>query len=95
MNILTVYAHHDPHSFCHAILDRFSACLNDPGHTNEVVDLYATGFDPVLRSHDRPNWIDDSVPDDVLANWNVEQALMKGARAEAPAGSHRVLGFPG
>jgi NAD(P)H dehydrogenase (quinone) len=79
MKVLTIYAHHDPRSFCHAILERFSAGLKDAGHTNEVVDLYAIGFDPVLRSHDRPNWIDDSVPDDVLANWNIEQALMKGA----------------
>lgn len=80
MKVLTVYAHHDPHSFCHAILDRFSAGLSAAGHTNEVVDLYAIGFDPVLRAHDRPNWIDDSVPEDVLANWKLEQSLMKGAR---------------
>ncbi len=79
MKVLTVYAHHDPHSFCHAVLDRFSAGLKDAGHTNEVVDLYAIGFDPVLRSHDRPNWVDDSVPDDVLAHWKVEQSLMKSA----------------
>jgi NAD(P)H dehydrogenase (quinone) len=60
-------------------LDRFSAGLSDAGHTNEVVDLYAIGFDPVLRAHDRPNWIDDSVPEDVLANWKVEQSIMQAA----------------
>jgi NAD(P)H dehydrogenase (quinone) len=79
MKVLTVYAHHDPHSLCHAVLDRFCAGLKEAGHTNEIVDLYAIGFDPVFRSHDGPNWIDDSAPDDVLANWKVEQSLMKRA----------------
>ncbi len=31
---------------------------------------------PCFRSHDGPNWIDDSVPDDVLAHWNLEKSLM-------------------
>jgi NAD(P)H dehydrogenase (quinone) len=79
MKVLTVYAHHDPNSFCHAILDRFSAGLSEAGHTNEVIDLHAIRFDPVLRSHDRPNWIDDSVPDDVLANLKIEQSFLKSA----------------
>ena len=79
MKVLTVYAHHNPHSFCQAVLERFCAGLQDAGHTNEVVDLYAIGFDPVFRAHDVPNWVDDSVPDDVLANWKVEQSLMKAA----------------
>jgi NAD(P)H dehydrogenase (quinone) len=61
------------------VLERFCAGLQDAGHTNEVVDLYAMGFDPVFRAHDVPNWVDDSVPDDVLANWKVEQSLMKAA----------------
>jgi NAD(P)H dehydrogenase (quinone) len=79
MKVLTVYAHHDRNSFCHAVLERFCAGLHDAGHSNEVVDLYAIKFDPVLRAHDRPNWIDDSVPDDVLAHWNIEEALMRSA----------------
>ncbi|RWL92928.1 MAG: flavodoxin family protein [Mesorhizobium sp.] len=79
MKVLTVYAHHDVNSFCHAILERFSAGLSEAGHTNEVIDLYAIGFDPILRSHDRPNWIDDSVPDDVLANLKVEESLLRSA----------------
>lgn len=46
MHVLTVYAHPNPKSFCHAVLDQFVAGLRDAGHTNEVVDLYAIGFDP-------------------------------------------------
>ncbi len=87
MRVLTVYAHHNPGSFCHAILERFSAGLADAGHTNEVVDLYAIDFDPVLRDHDEPNWIDDSVPDDVLDHMRLKERLME--RAERPM--RRVL----
>lgn len=79
MKVLTIYAHSSPQSFCHSLLERFCAGLADAGHENEVVDLYAIGFDPVLRDRDRPNWIDDSVPDDVLAYMNVEQTLMAAA----------------
>lgn len=79
MRILTIYAHHSPHSFCHAVLQRFTAGLRDAGHVSEVVDLHAIGFDPVFRDRDGPNWIDDSVPDDVLDNMQVGESLMKAA----------------
>lgn len=39
MNVLTIYAHHNPKSFCHAVLEKFTAGLEDAGHKNEVVDL--------------------------------------------------------
>ena len=79
MKVLTVYAHHNPRSFCHAVLESFCAGLEAAGHSNEVVDLHAIGFDPVLRDADGPNWIDDSVPDDVLAHMNVEKSLKDAA----------------
>jgi NAD(P)H dehydrogenase (quinone) len=79
MKVLTVYAHHNPRSFCHAVLEQFTAGLRDGGHTSEVVDLHAIRFDPVLRDGDGPNWIDDSVPDDVLEQINVRQSLMAAA----------------
>lgn len=80
MRVLTVYAHHNPRSFCHAVLERFSDGLRDAGHTNEVVDLHAIGFDPVFGERDGPDWVDDSVPDDVLAHWHVKHSLVAGAR---------------
>jgi NAD(P)H dehydrogenase (quinone) len=80
MKVLTIYAHHNPRSYCHALLLRFAAGLRDAGHTNEVVDLHAIRFDPVLRDQDGPNWIDDSVPDDVLEHMNVKQSLIERAR---------------
>lgn len=80
MKVLTLYAHPNPHSLCHALLERFDAGLRAAGHRHEIVDLYAIGFDPVLRDADGPNWIDDSVPDDVLAHMQVRASLMRRAR---------------
>lgn len=79
MRVLTIYAHHNPRSFCHAVLERFTAGLSDAGHTNEVIDLHAIRFDPVIRDCDGPNWIDDSVPPDVLDMMKVKEGLLNAA----------------
>lgn len=79
MRVLTIYAHHNPRSFCHAVLERFTEGLRDGGHTNEVVDLHAIRFDPVISDRDGPDWIDDSVPDDVLKHMQVKRSLLEGA----------------
>ncbi|WP_395701797.1 NAD(P)H-dependent oxidoreductase [Aquabacterium sp.] len=80
MKVLTIYAHHNPRSFCHAVLERFTEGLRDAGHDNEVVDLHAIRFDPVFNDRDGPDWVDDSVPDDVLRHWHVKKSLMASAR---------------
>lgn len=75
MKILTVYAHPDPKSFCHAVLQQFTKGLEDAGHTNEVIDLYAIGFDPVLRIRDFPNWLPDENAPDVVEKVVKERVL--------------------
>jgi NAD(P)H dehydrogenase (quinone) len=80
MRVLTIYAHHNPHSLCHAILERFTKGLLDAGHSSEVVDLYAIRFNPAFNAKDAPDWIDDSVPDDVLAHMHVKRSLLAAAR---------------
>jgi NAD(P)H dehydrogenase (quinone) len=35
MKVLTVYAHHDPRSFCHSVLERFTAGLVAAGPASE------------------------------------------------------------
>ena len=80
MHVLTIYAHHNPRSFCHALLERFSAGLAEAGHSHEVVDLHAIGFNPVLSDRDGPDWVDDTVPDDVLAHMNVRSSLIDASR---------------
>jgi NAD(P)H dehydrogenase (quinone) len=80
MNVLTIYAHHNPHSLCHALLEKFDAGLRDAGHHNDIVDLHAIGFNPVLNDRDGANWIDDSAPDDVLSNMRVRESMLQRAR---------------
>ena len=80
MRVLTVFAHPGSGSFCHAVLERFDAGLREAGHTNEIVDLYAIGFDPVLRERDNPNWMDANGPDDILAKMHLRERILEGAR---------------
>lgn len=76
MKILTVYAHPNPKSFCRALLEQFTKGLKNAGHMNEVIDLYAMKFDPVLTSRDWPDWIDESMPMDLLERANLKQQLL-------------------
>jgi NAD(P)H dehydrogenase (quinone) len=78
MKVLTVFAHPDPRSFCHAVLERFDAGLRDAGHTNEILDLYAIGFDPILRPRDNPSWLTETIPDDMLERMHLRENLLKG-----------------
>lgn len=52
MNVLIVYAHPNPRSFNHAILEVADHELKAGGHAVRVRDLYAERFDPVLSASD-------------------------------------------
>jgi len=80
MKVLTVYAHHEPRSFCHSALERFTAGLTAAGHTSDVVDLYAIGFDPVFRARDNASYIDAEVPPAVLEAMDPRQRVLDGCR---------------
>jgi len=71
MRVLTVIANPNPRSFCHAVLERFSAGLAEAGHEHEVVDLYAIKFDPVFRMEDFASYVHPSMPDDVLESMDL------------------------
>ncbi len=62
MKVLAVYAHPNPKSFCHAVLEQFTRGLNEAGHTSEVVDLYKIRSDPVFRTQDFASYVHESVP---------------------------------
>lgn len=79
MHVLTVFAHANPKSFCRAVLDRFTAGLVEAGHTNEIVDLYAIRFDPVLRPRDTPGWLTETIPDDMLDRMRLRETLIEEA----------------
>lgn len=52
MKVLLVYAHPEPLSFGAALRDRSVQALQAAGHTVQVSDLYAMGFEPVARASD-------------------------------------------
>jgi NAD(P)H dehydrogenase (quinone) len=79
MKVLTVYAHPNPKSFCHAILQQFTKGLEDAGHVSEVVDLYAIRFDPVFRTQDFASYVHESIPLDILEQMNLKQRVLESA----------------
>ena len=80
MKVLTVYAHHDPRSFCHGVLERFTAGLADAGHTSDVVDLYAINFDPVFRDRDVASSTSVEIPEDILELMDPAQRVLNSCR---------------
>lgn len=73
MNVLTVYANPNPKSFCHAILEQFDRGLRDAGHKNEIVDLYAIKFNPVLGTKDGPCWVNEGLPMELLEDFDLKK----------------------
>lgn len=76
MKVLTVYAHPNPQSFCHAVLQQFTKGLEDAGHASEVVDLYAIRFDPVFRAQDFPSYVHENMPLEILERMNLKQNVL-------------------
>lgn len=79
MKVLTVFAHPNPKSFCHAILREFTRGLAEAGHEVEVVDLYAIHFDPVFRVMDFASYVHDGMPAEVLERMNLREQVMASA----------------
>lgn len=52
MKVLIIYAHPNPKSLNHAMLETLTKGLAEAGHTYEVVDLYDINFNPVLSAAD-------------------------------------------
>jgi NAD(P)H dehydrogenase (quinone) len=52
MNVLIVYAHPEPTSFCGAMKDAAVRVVQETGHSVTVSDLHAEGFNPVAGRHD-------------------------------------------
>jgi len=64
VKVLVVYAHPDPASFGAHLRDRVVATLTGAGHRVDLIDLYAEGFDPVVRTED----LDGARTETVLAS---------------------------
>ena len=77
MHVLTILDHPDPASFSAAVARRFIAGAEAAGHSAELADLHAEGFDPRWSMGDIDRDAGAATPDDVLS----EQARI--ARADA------------
>ena len=58
MRILYIYCHPLPESFHAALREQALAGLEQAGHTVDLMDLYAEGFDPVLTTEGRRHYHD-------------------------------------
>ena len=65
MKVLIVYAHPNPQSFNHAIMESFTEGLTQAGHTYEVLDLYAINFNPCLSGEELAMRMEGKTTDDV------------------------------
>lgn len=65
MKHLIVYAHPNPMSFNHAIMNAFVEQLQEHDQDVRVRDLYALGFDPVIRQGDYEAFARGEVPEDI------------------------------
>ena len=65
MQVLIVYAHPNPQSFNHAIVESFTKGLAETGHTYEVADLYASNFNPCLSGGDLAQLMEGKTPNDI------------------------------
>jgi putative NADPH-quinone reductase len=60
MRVLVVFCHPDPASYCAALRDAALAALARAGHAVDLLDLYASGFDPVLSAAERATYLADT-----------------------------------
>ena len=77
MQVLVVISHPNPGSFSHAVAAAFEAGAVDAGHSVELADLHAEGFDPRWSAADVAMDEGGPVPGDVLT----EQARLERADA--------------
>lgn len=61
MRVHLVYCHPCPESFAAALLERVLAGLGRAGHEVDLLDLYASGFDPVMGAEERRRYHDPGV----------------------------------
>jgi NAD(P)H dehydrogenase (quinone) len=54
MKVLYIFAHPEPKSFNAAMKDTAIVALKEKGHEVKLSDLYAMGFNPVLKASDFP-----------------------------------------
>jgi NAD(P)H dehydrogenase (quinone) len=79
MHALIVYAHPEPTSFTAALKNTAVHALRGAGHSVEVSDLYAEGFNPVAGRHDFVEAFDPN-----RFNYQIEQGHAHATHGFAP-----------
>lgn len=77
MKVLVIYAHPNPKSFTHAILDHFVRGLREGGHSFEIVDLYKIKFNPVLQDMDSSFFVDDQMPEELFHQMDMRKMIVE------------------
>jgi NAD(P)H dehydrogenase (quinone) len=80
MNVLTVYAHPNPKSLCHAILQEFTRGQIESGHAVTVVDLRSPRFDRVFELRDFASYVLESMPLDILRGMDLGKRIVGSTR---------------
>lgn len=65
MKVYVIYAHPNPKSFNHAILESFTKGLAEAGHSFEISDLYADNFKADLDVEDLEQIFAGKIPEDI------------------------------
>lgn len=60
-----ILCHPEPASFSHAVAAVYAEAVRNAGHEVLVRDLYAIGFDPILKAHERPTLESFRIGEDV------------------------------
>ncbi len=68
---VVILAHPDPHSFNALVADTYCATVRERGQEAIVRDLYALGFDPILKDAERPHDQGFTLADDVAAELRI------------------------
>jgi NAD(P)H dehydrogenase (quinone) len=79
MQVLVVYAHYNPDSFTHALLEQLTKGLEAGGHDYTLNDLQASGFDPVFRLEDSVQFIHPTVPEELLSEADLREIVVGAA----------------
>jgi NAD(P)H dehydrogenase (quinone) len=90
MHVLVVFCHPKRASFCGLVLERLTQGLVASGHSFEVADLHAEGFEPVFLESDFVQFEGGTLPASILA----EQARVDRSDAIAFVAPIWWLGLP-
>jgi len=77
MKVLIIYAHPNPLSFTHAILENFVRGLGEAGHQYEIVDLYKIKFNPVFQDMDSAFFVDEDMPEELFKQIDMRKMIIE------------------